>query len=135
MLGNIKVYIVLIFCGDKMTDLIAVLSTGKGTWGHVNGLINSEDWNKVYLITNEFGKENFKGNDKTELICVDTNKGTSQIRDEIINALKDRVNSEVAVNFISGNGKEHMALVGALIRLGVGFRLVVSSMNGELEEI
>ena len=40
-----------------MTELIAFLSTGKGTWANVSGLIKGESWDKVYLLTNDFGKE------------------------------------------------------------------------------
>ncbi|MFH1376667.1 MAG: hypothetical protein ABIH25_03440 [Candidatus Woesearchaeota archaeon] len=118
-----------------MTDLIAVLSTGKGTWGHVNGVITGQEWDKIYLITNDFGKENFKANEKTELIVVKTNGEAFEIRDEIINALKGKVKGEVSVNFVSGSGKEHMGLMGALIKLGVGFRFVVSSMGEGIKEV
>ena len=41
-----------------MPELIACLSTGKGTWGHVSRLIDDGKFDKVYLITNEFGQEN-----------------------------------------------------------------------------
>ena len=37
-----------------MTDLIACLSTGKGTWEHVARVINCMEWNNIFLITNEF---------------------------------------------------------------------------------
>ncbi len=115
-----------------MTDLIAILSTGKGTWGHVNSLINGEEWNKIYLLTNNFGKETFKPNEKTELIAFDFN--SKKLSKEIFEKLKNKVSGEVAVNFISGAGKEHMSLISALIKLGVGFRLVVSD-EGKIEEI
>jgi hypothetical protein len=118
-----------------MTNLIAILLTGKGTWGHVNGLINGQEWEKIYLITNEFGKENFKANEKTELIVVDSNGDLEKIKGEIESALNGKFNEEVAVNFISGSGKEHMALLSALMKLGIGFRLVFSSMEGGVKEI
>jgi hypothetical protein len=115
-----------------MTDLIAILSIGKGTWGHVNSLINGEEWNKIYLLTNDFGKETFKPNEKTELINFDFN--SKNLSQEIFEKLKDNVSGEVAINFISGSGKEHMALISALIKLGIGFRLVVSE-EGKVKEI
>ena len=49
-----------------MSELIACLSTGKGTWGHVGRIVQEEQWTKILLITNEYGKENFTKNDKTE---------------------------------------------------------------------
>ena len=108
-----------------MTDLIAFLSTGKGTWGHVSGLIKGENWDKVYLLTNDFGKEKFTAEENTELIVVDSNASAEELRDEIAKILKDKVKDEIAVNFISGSGKEHMALIAALMKSGIGFRFVV----------
>ncbi len=116
-----------------MADLIAVLSTGKGTWGHVNGLINGEEWDKIYLLTNDFGKDTFKVNDKTELVVLNFNSKVEELAKEMEEKLKDMVSGEVGVNFISGAGKEHMALVSALMKLGVGFRLMVSTMDGVKE--
>jgi len=113
-----------------MTDLIAFLSTGKGTWGHVNGLINGEEWGKVYLLTNDFGKEKFSANEKTELIVVNSNASVEELREEIIKNVKGKLSGEVAVNFISGTGKEHMALMGAIMKLGIGFRFMISTQEG-----
>jgi len=113
-----------------MADLIAVLSTGKGTWGHVNGLINGEKWKKVYLITNDFGKDTFKAGENTELIVLNFNEKVEDLAKNIHDKLKGKLSGEVGVNFISGAGKEHMALISALMKLGVGFRLMVSTMEG-----
>jgi len=117
-----------------MTILISFLSTGKGTWGHVSRLIEEESWEKVILLTNEFGEENFKPDkENVQLIKIDTYKGIREMRDEIIEVLKDKVSGEVGVNFVSGSGKEHMALIGALIKLGLGFRLVALTQDGVKE--
>src|SRR3989338_9318220 len=103
-----------------MTELIACLSTGKGTWGHVARLMQDQEWSKIYLITNDYGKENFNSNDKTELINVNMNSGLKELRDEIIDKIGKKIKSaEVAVNFVSGSGKEHMALTAALLKLGL----------------
>lgn len=118
-----------------MTELIACLSTGKGTWGHVNRLLEDEQWSKIYLLTNEYGKENFTANEKTELIVIDTSQGLRELKDAMLQVLKERVKgSEVAVNIISGTGKEHMALVAAVLKLGVGIRLVALTKDG-VEEL
>ena len=113
-----------------MTDLIAFLSTGKGTWGQVSNLIKAENWDKIYLLTNDFGKEKFTADSNTELIVIDQNQNPEELRDEITKILKDKVKDEVAVNFISGSGKEHMALISALMKSGVGFRFVVHADEG-----
>jgi len=55
-----------------MTTLIACLSTGKGTWGHVSRLIQDHEWEKIFLITNEFGKENFNNQKNAEFILTNS---------------------------------------------------------------
>ena len=117
-----------------MPTLIACLSTGKGTWGHVSRLIKENQWNKVILITNEFGKENFTKSDNTELILIAAEKGIEELSKEIKEKLKDKIKeSEVALNIISGSGKEHSALLSALLKLGVGIRLVALTKEGMKE--
>lgn len=116
-----------------MADLIACLSTGKGTWVEVIKLISLESWDHVYLITNSFGKENFK-HDKAELIVINDNAPIKTISDTIYKSLQGRVAfADVAVNFISGTGKEHMALISALLKLGVGIRFVTNEENSMVE--
>ncbi len=117
-----------------MTILIACLSTGKGTWGHVSRLIQDGTWDKAYLITNAYGKENFNKNEKTELIDVNMQQGLKELRDEIKEKLNGKLNGEVAVNFVSGTGREHMALISALLQLGAGIRLTALTKEG-VEEI
>ena len=43
-----------------MTDLVACLSTGKGTWINVLQLVKKEDFENVFLIVNNWAKENLK---------------------------------------------------------------------------
>ena len=116
-----------------MTELIACLSTGKGTWGHVSRLIDGQDWEKVFLVTNDFGLK-FDTRGKGEFIVVDFNKGIDALIEDIVKQLKGKIKSfEVALNLASGSGKEHMAIISALIKLGVGFRLVVLTKEGVKE--
>ena len=116
-----------------MTELVALLSTGKGTWAEVSQLIKSKPWEKVYLITNDFGKEKFKPDSNTELLVVNYN--SQNYHDDIYKILKSKIKGlEVAFNLSSGDGKEHMALVSALMRLGVGIR-IVTLVNGEFRDL
>jgi hypothetical protein len=113
-----------------MTDLIACLSSGKGTWGHVAKVIEGKEWNKVYLITNEAGKDAFK-KDNVESIVIDNKKTISELALDIKGALNGKINDlEVALNIVSGEGKEHMAVVSALLQLGLGIRLVALTPEG-----
>jgi len=117
-----------------MTELITCLSTGKGTWGHVSRLIQDGEWEKVFLITNDFGKENFSAEENSEFLVVDPNQGLRELRDNMYNQLKDKITgTEVGINIVSGTGKEHMALVSAVLKLGVGVRLVALTQEGVKE--
>lgn len=117
-----------------MTTLVACLSTGKGTWGQLSEIIRGAEWDKVFLITNEFGKEKFQ-KEKAELIVLNLNKSPDILCDEIVAALHGKnVGPEVAINITSGTGNEHMALLSALLKLGLGIRFVYSK-NGKVEEL
>jgi len=39
----------------------------------------------------------------------------------------------VALNLVSGNGKEHMAILSALLKLGIGVRLMAVTKDGVRE--
>ncbi|MFH1770889.1 MAG: hypothetical protein ABH828_05035 [archaeon] len=117
-----------------MTTLVACLSTGKGTWAQLNEIIKGAEWDGVFLITNEFGKEKFQEK-KAELIVLDLNKSPDILCDEIVAALHGKnIGPEVAINMTSGTGNEHMALLSALLKLGLGIRFVYSK-NGKVEEL
>lgn len=118
-----------------MTELVACLSTGKGTWGHVSRLIQDGQWEKIFLITNEYGKENFQKDDKTEFIVINMAQGIKELSEEIQALLKEKLKGpEIALNIISGTGKEHLALLAAVLKLGLGIRLVALTKNG-VEEL
>ena len=89
-----------------MGILVACLTTGKGTWNRVSELIDSEEWKKIYLITNEFGKENYKHQKEINFVELELNQPIEIMRDKIINGLKELRNevgfNDVAINFTSG---------------------------------
>ena len=117
-----------------MTDLVACLSTGKGTWTHVKGVISGCEWDNIFLITNEFGREKFSSEKKVELIVVDSNKQLLELVEDIKKQLKDKISgTEVALNLASGTGKEHMAILSAVLKLGIGVRLVALAKEGVKE--
>lgn len=117
-----------------MTDLIACLSSGEKSWAHVARLIKEQDWKRIFVITNDFGKKNFKADKKVEFIVVDFQKPVSMLISDIQNALKGKITDfEVALNLVSGTGKEHMAILSALLKLGVGVRLMAVTKEGVKE--
>ncbi|MBN1275519.1 hypothetical protein JXA12_04485 [Candidatus Woesearchaeota archaeon] len=118
-----------------MATLIACLSTGKGTWGHVSRLIAQEDWERIFLVMNGFGKEKYTNDKPFEAVVIDNNKPADELARDIKSSLEGRINdTEVALNLVSGGGNEHMALLSAVLRLGLGVRLVVAGEE-RMEEL
>jgi len=109
-----------------MPTLIACLSTGKGTWTEVIKIMQSQKWNKIFLITNNFGQEIFTAKqENVHLILVDAIQDVGSLTNQIKGQLKNNVKDfEVALNMVSGSGKEHMALLEAILELGMSFRLI-----------
>lgn len=117
-----------------MTDLVACLSSREKGWNHVERLIAGQEWSNVILITNEFGKQNFKHSKSVDFVVVDFQKPVSELISEIQKGIKGKLTGlEVALNLVSGNGKEHMAILSALIKSGLGIRLMAVTKEGVRE--
>ena len=118
-------------------EFIALLSSGKGTWGQVAGLINRYEWEKIVLVTSDFFKstvKKFHFNKKTEVICIDFNQSIKLVIEQLKEKLKNKFHgTEVAVSIASGSGKEHTALISALLQLPVGIKFVVLTKEGLTE--
>ena len=114
-----------------MTELVACLSSGEKTWAHVARMIKEKDWKKVFIVTDESGKNTFKSEKNAEFIVVNFQKPVFELIEDIIKGLKGKITDlEVALNLVSGNGKEHMAILSALLKLGVGIRLMAVTKDG-----
>ncbi|MBI4016872.1 MAG: hypothetical protein HY363_04220 [Candidatus Aenigmarchaeota archaeon] len=114
-----------------MTILVACLLTGKGTWAEVTKLTNNADWEKILLVTNDFGQKNYSPSkaDKTKIIAVDDMSNATAIRN-FLQPSFDGLFGEVAVNLTSGTGNVHMAVLSALLKSGAGIRLVIPTETG-----
>jgi len=116
-----------------MPTLIACLTIGKGTWTEVSQIIKTQSWDKVFLITNDFGKDKFQPDSNTTLISINSFNEISEISQQIKSQLQNQIpDFEIALNLVSGSGKEHMALLEAVLELGLNFRLVTIK-NNQLE--
>ena len=110
-------------------ELIALLSTGKGTWGQVSGLIKQGEWDNIILIGNDFAKK-FSSEKKHEFIEI-KDLPLVDMKQEILDKLKNKIKgTEVALSIASGNGKEHMALISALLSIPVGIRFTALTKDG-----
>lgn len=118
-----------------MPTLLACLSTGKGTWSEVLKLCRAQPWDKIVLITTPFGKENLTPLPNTLLIVVDFNKDLIGLIADLKKELKNITDFDIALNLIYGSGKEHMAVLEAVLELGFNFRLVTLGRNEVMETL
>lgn len=111
-------------------ELVALLSSGKGTWGQVSGLMKFGEWDNIIVLGDEFGA-GFIHDKKFEFIKIDLTKKIKELKEEFSKKLKGKIKgTEVALSIASGDGKEHMALISALINLPVGIRFAALTKDG-----
>jgi len=114
-------------------ELVCLLSSGKGTWAQVSGLIKYGDWEKIILLGDDFSSQ-FQveeKKDQVEFIRIDLKKRIKDLQQEFKEKLKGKIGgTEVALSIASGDGKEHMALISALINLPVGIRFAALTKEG-----
>ncbi|MBW2985579.1 hypothetical protein KY313_02900 [Candidatus Woesearchaeota archaeon] len=118
-----------------MVDLVVCLSNERKMWNYVVKLINEHNWDNIMVVTDTSGEKNFKSNKKMNFIIIDTNQPLVILAKNIKEKLTGKIKGiEVAVNFVSGEGKEHMALMSAILKLGIGVRFIALKPEG-IEEI
>lgn len=110
-------------------ELVAFLGAGQGTWGQVAGVVNRGDWESIILIGNEFAKK-FSVEKDFEFIEINST-GIVDLKEEILKKLRGKIKgTEVALSIASGEGKEHMALISALLSLPAGIRFTALTKDG-----
>ena len=116
-------------------ELIAYLGSGKGTWGQVNALFKLGEWEKVYVICNDFSYDKFEVPKSDTYVKLKLNeKKLEEEYKRLSDYFKEHIKDiEVALNVNSGTGMEYMALLSALLRAGLGIRFVYAEFD-ELKE-
>ncbi len=110
-------------------ELVAFLGAGQGTWGQVAGVIKQGDWESIILVGNDFAKK-FNIDKDFEFIEINP-AGIVDLKEEILKKLHGKIKgTEVALSIASGEGKEHMALISALLNLPVGIRFTALTKDG-----
>lgn len=111
-------------------ELVAFLGDDKETWGQVTGLINRGEWSKIILVKSKSSEEYVSSKD-AEIVTVDTSKPLIDLKEDMVKKLRTKFDGfDVHVSIASGTGKEHMALISALLSVPVGIRLVVFTKEG-----
>ena len=112
-------------------ELVCFQGLDKENWPQLNALVKHSDWEKIFIIKN-LQADNFQSSEKCEIIEVNSFLSLLELKKEILEKLKPRIskNFEVALSIVSGTGKEHMALISALLSIPVGIRLVAYTKQG-----
>jgi len=117
-----------------MAKLVALLSKGEGTWGQVSGLIKRGEWEQIIIIGSSFARNFVVEGVPFDFVEVDLNKPLLALKKELLEKLKPKLDtdfsSEVSLSVASGDGKEHMALVSALLSIPVGVRFTALTKDG-----
>jgi len=110
-------------------ELVALLGEDKESWGQVKALLNHGTWERVILIKST--KDPFPTEKKCETININSSKSLLDLKSEMVSKLKGKFSEfEAYVSIASGKGKEHMALISALLSLPIGIRLVAYTKKG-----
>ncbi len=110
-------------------ELLALLSSGKNTWGQVAGVIKRGSWDNITLIGDHFAKK-FTVEKNFEFIEIKS-QSLVELREEFLKKLKGKIKgTEVVLTIASGTGKEHMALISALLNIPVGVRFTALTKEG-----
>lgn len=114
-------------------ELVALLSSDKESWPQVSGLMTHGEWDNMIILGNNQAKT-FNHEKQFEFIQIDLDKKLKELRDEFKEKLKNKIKgTETALTIASGNGKEHMALISALINLPVGIRFAALTKEGVID--
>ncbi len=117
-----------------MTVFVATLGSDTGTRKHVQRIIEEGEWDKSVLITTKDAQTGFTCAKDITWVIVDTELFLTPLKEHIKKAITGSIGfGDVAVNFVSGGGKIHMATLGALLELGAGIRLIALTPEGVRE--
>lgn len=113
-------------------ELVAFLGKDKESWGQVQALINRMECDKIFIIRDKEVTETPSLNEKVKIVDVNLSKGLLELKEEILLKMKKELSGdfEVALSIASGAGKEHMAIISALLSIPVGIRLVAFTKEG-----
>lgn len=112
-------------------EFVAFVGQDKENWGQITALVNRLEAERNILVISK-NVEGFPTNERCEIISIDSGKPLAQMQEELLKKLKEKLSGdfEVSLSLASGNGKEHMALLSALLNVPVGVKIVVYTKEG-----
>ena len=70
-------------------ELVALLSTGKGSWVQIAGLIEQGEWDSIILIGDDYARK-FMPNKPSTFIYANLEQPIKELRDDFAEKLKDK---------------------------------------------
>lgn len=119
-----------------MTLLIAILGVGKGTWLEVHGLLQQKLFDTTILFVDGWAAKDYR-NEYNAILIPLPETATEQLAAFMKTELekhKQHAEFDIAINIASGSGRQHAALLAAVLQLGYGVR-IVSFENNELKTL
>ncbi len=112
-------------------ELVCFQGNDKENYPQLNALIKRGEWDKVAIIKSKEVEEFISG-DNIKVLEINSKASISELKEEIKQKLKSHLSKEfeVALSIASGTGKEHMAVISALLSIPVGIKLTVYTKNG-----
>ena len=112
-------------------EFVAYVGTDKENWGQITALMNRLENEETVLVMAK-QVSGFPTNERCKVITIDPTRPLVELKEEILTKLRPVVKGdfEVMVSLASGTGKEHMALIAALLNAPVGVKLVVYTKDG-----
>ncbi len=111
--------------------LVALVGNDKENWGQITALMHRMECEHIVLVVNNTVND-FPASEKCSVIEIDNTLPLLELKKVLIESLKPQIGKEfeVAVSLASGTGKEHMALISALLNIPVGICLAVYTKQG-----
>jgi len=112
-------------------NLVAFLGTDTENLGQITALVNKGEWDNVLLLKNK-STQDIQTSKPYKSLDIDASIPLLQLKDQMKQALKPHLSNEfeVALSLSSGTGKEHMALISALLSTPVGIKIAAFTKNG-----
>lgn len=111
--------------------LVAFVGKESEHWGQVAAVMNRMSAERIILVMDKEAR-GFPVNEKYEVIEVNSATPMVALKQLLVERLRTALGNEfdVAVSLASGSGKEHMALLAALLSVPVGVHLVAYTKEG-----
>lgn len=112
-------------------NLVTFIGGDRENWGQIAALMNRMEAGKIILVKSKEAGD-FPAHEHCAIVEIDSGMPLLELKRVLTEKLKALLSTEfeVALSLASGTGKEHMALLSALLNIPVGVRLVVYTKQG-----